>query len=98
MKGSGCGEWFHMRHVPGVTMGSGAQEMPQFYLSADNASSVRRCNQSRRTRQVITISGLDHLTSRLASFTGIVESVQIDQSATKEKRFLVTMTSEAPAD
>jgi hypothetical protein len=55
---------------------------------------VNRCNQSRRTRQVITISGLDHLTGRLASSTGIVESVQIDQSATKEKRFLVTMTSE----
>jgi hypothetical protein len=72
--------------------------MPQFYLSADNASSVRRCNQSRRTGQVITISGLDPLTGGLASFTGIVESVQIDQSATKEKRFLVTITSEAPAD
>jgi hypothetical protein len=72
--------------------------MPQFYLSDDNASSVRRCNQSRRTRQVITISGLDQLTGRLASFTGIVENVQIDQSATKEKRFLVTITSEPPAD
>ena len=72
--------------------------MPQFYLRDDNVSSVRRCNQSRRTRQVITISGLDRLTGRLASFTGIVETVQIDQSATKEKRFLATTTNEAPAD
>jgi hypothetical protein len=52
--------------------------MPQLYLSADNASSVRRCNQSRRTRQVITISGLDPLTGGLASFTGIVEAVEAD--------------------
>jgi hypothetical protein len=71
--------------------------MPQFYLSEDNASSVRRCNESRRTRQVITVSGLDHLTGSLASFTGIVEKVEINQSATKEKRFLVTITNEAPA-
>jgi hypothetical protein len=58
--------------------------MPQFYLSEDNASSVRRCNQSRRTRQVITISGVDPLTGRLASFTGIVEAVEVDQSATRK--------------
>jgi hypothetical protein len=72
--------------------------MPQFYLSDDNASAVRRCNQSRRTRQVITISGLDHLTGRLASFTGIVKALEIDQSATKEKRFLITITNETLAD
>jgi hypothetical protein len=69
--------------------------MPQFYLSGDSASSVRRCNQSRRTRQVITISGLDPLTGGLASFTGIVEAVEVDQSAT-EKRFLVTMALAGP--
>jgi hypothetical protein len=71
--------------------------MPQFYLSGDSASSVRRCNQSRRTRQVITISGLDPLTGGLASFTGIVEAVEVDQSAAREKRFLVTVTLAAPA-
>jgi hypothetical protein len=65
---------------------------------SSNASSVRRCNQSRRTRQVITVSGLDHLTGSLVSFTGFVEKVEINQSATKEKHFLVTITNEAPAD
>jgi hypothetical protein len=68
--------------------------MPQFYLSQDNASSVRRCNESRRTRQVITISGLDPLSGGLASFTGIVEAVEVDQSATREKRYVVTIRSQ----
>lgn len=72
--------------------------MPQFYLGEDSASSVCRCNQSRRTRQVITVSGLDCLTGVLAFFSGIVEKVDINQSATKEKRFLVTITNAAPAD
>jgi hypothetical protein len=64
--------------------------MPRFYLSEDNASAVRRCNQSRRTGQAISVFGLD-LSGRFASFTGIVQSVEITQDAAKEKRFLVTI-------
>jgi hypothetical protein len=62
--------------------------MPQIYLGEDNASSVRRCNHSRRTGQAISVSGLD-LSGGFASFTGIVQSVEKD--AAKEKRFLVTI-------
>jgi hypothetical protein len=64
--------------------------MRQFYLSEDNASAVRRCDQSRRTGQAISISGLD-LNGRFASFTGIVQSVEITKDAVKEKRYLVTI-------
>ena len=64
--------------------------MPQIYLGEDNASSVRRCNHSRRTGQAISVSGLD-LSGGFASFTGIVQSVEITQDAAKEKRFLVTI-------
>ena len=65
--------------------------MPQFYLSEDNASSVRRCNQSRRAQELIAVSGVA-LTGSFASFTGNVESVMVNQVATKDK-----IRSEAPA-
>jgi hypothetical protein len=64
--------------------------MPQFYLSEDNASSVRRCNQSRRTGEAISVSGLD-LSGGFAIFTGIVQSIEITRDVAKEKRFLVTI-------
>jgi hypothetical protein len=64
--------------------------MPQFYLSEDNASSVRRCNQSRRTGRAISVSGLG-LSGGFATFTGVVQSVEITRDV-KEKRFLVTIT------
>jgi hypothetical protein len=64
--------------------------MPQIYLGEDNASSVRRCNHSRRTGQAISVSGLD-LSGGFASFTGIVQSVAITRDVAKEKRFLVTI-------
>ncbi|QHO71333.1 hypothetical protein ACH79_00460 [Bradyrhizobium sp. CCBAU 051011] len=64
--------------------------MPQLYLSEGNASAVRRCNQSRRTGEAISVSGLD-LSGSFATFTGIVQSVEITQDMAKEKRFLVTI-------
>jgi hypothetical protein len=72
--------------------------MPQFYLGDDSASVVRLCNQSLRTRQAVAIVGIDNLTGSISPFNGIVEKVEINQSATKEKRFLVTMTNEAAAN
>ena len=62
--------------------------MPQIYLG--DTSSVRRCNQSLRTGQAISVSGLD-LSGGFASFTGIVQSVEITRDVAKEKRFLVTI-------
>jgi hypothetical protein len=64
--------------------------MPQIYLGEDNASLVRRCNHSRRTGEAISVSGLD-LSGGFATFTGIVQSIEITQNVTKEKRFLVTI-------
>ncbi|MEH2501430.1 hypothetical protein V1290_000241 [Bradyrhizobium sp. AZCC 1578] len=64
--------------------------MPQFYLSEDSASTVRRCNRSRRKGEAISVSGLD-LSGSFATFTGIVQSVEITQEVAKEKRFLVTI-------
>ena len=64
--------------------------MSQIYFGEDNRSSVRRCNHSRRTGEAISVSGLD-LSGGFASFTGIVQSVEITQDAAKEKRFLVTI-------
>lgn len=72
--------------------------MPQFYLGDDSASSVRRCNHSLRTRQAMDLVGIDNLTGGVSPFTGIVEKVEINQLATKEKRFLVTMTNGAAAN
>jgi hypothetical protein len=64
--------------------------MPQIYLGEDKASSVRRCNHSRRTGEAISVSGLD-LSGSVATFTGIVQSVEITQDVANEKRFLVTI-------
>jgi hypothetical protein len=49
--------------------------MPQFYVSEDNASAVRRCNQSRRTGEAISVCGLD----LSGSFSGVHFVVQIDR-------------------
>jgi hypothetical protein len=62
--------------------------MPLIYLG--DTSSIRRCNESRRTGQAINVSGLD-LSGNFASFTGIVQSVEITRDVAKEKRFLVTI-------
>ena len=64
--------------------------MAQFYLSGGSASAVRRCNQSRRTGEAITLSGLG-LDGNVVTFTGIVQSVQTTQETVKEKHFLVTI-------
>ena len=61
--------------------------MQQFYLSEDNVSAVRRCNQSRRTGEAISVE----LSGGVAIFTGIVRSVEITRDLAKEKRFLVTI-------
>lgn len=62
--------------------------MPQFYLAEGNVSAVRRCNQSRREGQAITLSLLD-LEGKPTSFTGIVESVDVDHTAPRKMRFRV---------
>lgn len=63
--------------------------MPQYYLAEDNVSAVRRCNHSRREGQAIAISLLDPEGNQI-SFTGIVESVDVDHTAPKKLRFRVT--------
>jgi len=64
--------------------------MAQFYLSGGSASAVRRCNQSRRTGETVTLFGLG-LDGNVVTFTCIGQSVQITHETIKEKRFLVAI-------
>jgi hypothetical protein len=47
--------------------------MAQFYLKEGSASAVRRCHQSRRTGEAITLFGLGS-DGNVVTFTGIIGS------------------------
>ena len=66
--------------------------MAQFYIdAADPEADVRRCHDSMRDRQRITITGAT-LEGRLLPFTGVVQAIEDNgEGAPRGKRWRVTM-------
>jgi hypothetical protein len=64
--------------------------MPLFYIVDDNENDVRRCRESRSEGCQITIAGID-ISGKVATFTGIVQSVAHDAIRKPGRRYSVTI-------
>jgi hypothetical protein len=64
--------------------------MHRFFVS--DVHCYRRCEQSLERQQVVTVSGVDPVTSNLNLYTGVVEAIQDSGSSTPGgRRWLVTL-------
>lgn len=64
--------------------------MHQFYVP--DADCFRRCEESLGRRRIVTVSGIDPITSNLNMYTGVVLTIQdIGPTTPSGRRWLVTI-------